>query len=363
MAWWIPMAIGAAGSVIQANSASKQNSNQLSWNRYNSQMAYNTEMANVEAGLAIGGLNAAAQMAAGQANAAMEMAAGKFNAQLEMMGAEFNARAIGQIAQYNASLISLTTDYNTTLLEDEEAMMWEAAELDLLHLANQRAIERGQIEGQQAASGVVMGQDSAADVIISQQAQAELDSFVVRHNANREAERIRIEIDKNVFSGQLAWQQTMFQGAMDQHMTRTNAKFRALGIMANASLSAAGTIANASLGAAATMGQAQIGAAAGRASARYGYNAGIAGAQMQYDQNKTSIKNNLVSGLFGAAASGATNYFSMKPTSAGQSLGFTTQTQKYSTATRSASQLARQGSPAWERVLRGQMTQPGTSLM
>ena len=338
MAWWIPAAIGAVGSLVNYSSQNKQNSNQAAWNRYNSQMSYNTDMSNIAAMEKIGGMNAA-----------MQMAAGKMNAQIELAAGEINAQAIEGIARYNASLINLTTDYNTLLLEDELAMLWEAAELDMLHLENQRAVEKGQIEAGQAASGTVMGQDSNADVLISQQTAADLDAFIVRHNANRQAEGIRIQIDENVFNGQLAWQQTMFKGAMDSMLTRTNAQ-----------LGAIGSVANAAVGAASTMGQTAIQAAAGRQSARYALDAGMAGAQMQYDQNSTTIKNNFVSGLFGSLSVGATNYFGMKQPTA--TLGFKP-TVQLSTASKSASQLARSGSPAWERVLAGQISQPGTSLL
>jgi len=296
-------------------------------------------------------------MAAGQANAAMQMEAGKFNAQLEVMGADFNSEVIQRMTQYNASLIRATTDYNTSLLEDELEMMWEAADLDLALLDNQRSVERGAIEATQAASGTVMGVGSNAEVLIDQKTQADLDAFVVRHNANREAENINIQIQENVFNGQLAWQQTMFKGAMDSYSTRVNAGIRAAGALGNAALGAAGTLGNAAMGAAAIMGETMISGAAQRQSARYAYNSGMAGASMQYNQNKTQISNNLVNGLFGAAAWGAGNYYAMKQTPV--SLGFSAK----SSVSKSAAQLARANHPAWERVLAGQMSTPGTSLI
>lgn len=340
MAWYIPMVISAVGSAVNYSSQNKQNSNQAAWNRYNAHMSYNADMANIGAMGKIGAMNASAQMAAG-----------RINAQLERSAGEINARAIEMTTAYNASLINLTTAYNTTLLDDEIAMMWEAANLDILHLENQRAVEKGAIEGQQAGSGVVMGQDSAEDVIVSQQTQAALDTFVVRHNANREAEKIRIQIDENIFNGTLAWQQTMFQGSMDALMTRTNAELRAQGALANAAI-----------GAAATMAETGINQAAARQSARYRLDAGLAGATMQYNQNKTTIKNNFVNGLFGAGISGAQNYYMMKQPNLTNIFKSSTSAPR-STASRSATTLARQSHPSWERVLQGQLSTPGTTLM
>lgn len=290
MAWWIPMAMQAAGTVVQNVSANKQNQQQAAWNRYNTNMGYNVDMANIKSN----------QMLS-EFNAGMAMAAGRFNSQLEIMGADINVDVLEAVTIYNGSLINATTEYNTKLLEDELAMMWESAELDLMLLDQQRERERGEIIASQASSGTVIGEGSNADVLISQQTQAELDSFIVRHNANRQAEKIQIAIDQNIYSGEMAWQQNMFKGAMDSYLTRTNAR-----------INAAGTLANAAMQANSILGQSRIQGIADTQTARYKYTSGMANAASSYNSNQVGILNNTVSGLFSSFSSGVQSYYNRK---------------------------------------------------
>ena len=290
--WWVPMALSAAGSVITAGSQNKQNSNARAWNQYNTQMQYNTDLGNIQAQTAIAGMNAAMQLQAGKVNAALELQAGAINAE-----------SAKRIAAYNAQLISATSLYNDSLYEQELGMLWESLDLDLLLMSNERAVERGAIEGQQSASGVLMGQDSNADVIIDQMTQEQLDATVVRHQADREAKKLGDARAQSMWNAQNEFAQTLWMGEMEAYSNLANAQIRSTGALMNAQIGAAGTLATAA-----------ISAQAGRTSARNAYTAGMWGAQVDYNQNKNPISNNLVSGLFGAAGAGISGYYAAKPT-------------------------------------------------
>ena len=313
-AWAIPAGLQALGAISGRANARSQNSNQLAWNQYNAGMQRGVDKLNNKTMVALGMANANGQMAAGKINAALAIKAGEINAQTELMVADFNSRQIEMIAAYNSSIIGATALYNDSLLEDELDMMYEAMDLDLLLMDNQRAVERGAIEGQQAGSGVVMGQDSAAEVLIDSETQGALDAFVVRHNADQEARKISNARAKGIWEAQMSLHQTHWQGQMESFATRTNAQFRASNIMANAGLQAQGALANAASGAASTMAQTQIQSKANMLSSDYRYQAGMAGANMQYSQNNQQIQNNFIQGMFGAATTGAASYFAYKPT-------------------------------------------------
>jgi len=292
MAWWIPMAIGAAGSLITAGSQNKQNANQRAWSQYNATMQYNTDVGNIKAQTAIAGMNAA-----------MQMAAGKANAKIALATAEINSETTRMIAAYNNQLITATSLYNDSLYEQELSLMWDAMDLDLELMANERAVERGGIEAAQSASGTVMGQGSNEDVIVNQMTQEAMDATVVRHRADIEAKRIGDARAQSLWTAQNEVMHTWFMGEMEALTLTSNARMQAAGAMANASISAAGTLATAG-----------IAEKAGMMSAQNSLSSGMWGAQLGYDQNKNTIQTNLVRGLFGAAGAGASSYFAQKPT-------------------------------------------------
>ena len=61
------------------------------------------------------------------------------------------------------------------------------------------------------------------------------------------------------------------------------------------------------------MAQTSINGLANRLSTNMRYQAGMQNASFQYSQNQQQINNNLISGLFGAASMGVSNYFMTKP--------------------------------------------------
>jgi len=264
MAWMI-IAAQAISSIISANSASKQNESQLAWNRYNAEANYNTALTNI-----------AARSAISQANAAMAMATGRLQANASLATAETNA-----------NIIWATTVYNDRLLAEELDQMWNAEELDQGLLAKQRAVERGGIEAQQAASGTVMGQDSNADVIIDQKTAEALDSFVIRHNADIKAAEISNARAKGLWEGNMAVKKTLWEGNLAANMSLANSKLQAAGMITESIISNA----------------------ADRASAISARDAGMAGADTNYNQNNTQIGSSLLSGLFNTGAQAASDYY------------------------------------------------------
>lgn len=340
MSWWmaIPAVLQAGAAIAGASGASKQNESQLAINRYNAGMQYQTDINNANSVMAIGGMNAA-----------MAMAAGRVNASAIMQAAQLQSSVGKQVAQYNAEMTRVAAGYNDSLFAEELTNLWEAAELDMALLENQRAVEAGAITADQAASGTVLGEGSNADVLIDQETQAQLDAFIVRHNANTQANSIKNARAKGMWEANMQIQKIMWEGELNSYATLTNARIQSGAALAQAGLQAAGTLATAA-----------ISSNAERRTAVNRYNAGMYGASQQYSSNRTAISTNLITGLFNAGATGVSTYFGAKQV---PSPPRNTVSAPISTATRSASQLARSGNPAWERVLQGQISQPGGTLL
>jgi len=269
MAWWIPMAISAASSLMQAGQASAQNKSQLGWNRYNAQMRFKTDMTNIAASHIISGINASAVAAAGA----------------------IQATAIEQTAKFNANMIRQTADYNDSLLEEELSLMWDSINLDLQLLDNQRAVERGELRANQAASGVIMDQDSAQDVVVDQKTQEALDAFIIRHGGDIQAAKINNARAQGQWQADAQIVKTIWEGQMGAWAARASAGAQAGAIRASGN----------------------IAAAADTISAGYKLKAGMAGSDLGYNQNQTQISNSLMNGIFSAAAQGASNYYRQKP--------------------------------------------------
>ena len=277
MAWWIPMAISAASTLMQSGQASAQNKQQLGWNRYNAQMQFKTDMANIAGSHIISNINASAVAAAGSIQAA----------------------AIEQTSKFNAEMIRRTQEYNDGLMEEELSLLWDSVNLDLQLLENQRAVERGDIRANQAASGVIMDQDSAQDVMVDQKTQEAMDAFIIRHGGDIQAAKISNARAQSQWQADAQVVKTIWEGQMGAWAARASAGAQAGAIRASGN----------------------IAAMADRISAGYRLQAGMAGSNMGYSQNQTMISNNMVNGLFSAAAQGASNYYRQKPTGgAGSSL-------------------------------------------
>lgn len=249
----------AGGSSGRANDA--QAYNQAAWGRYNANMGYNISMNNIMAQGMIAGVNARATMAA----------------------ASVNSKVMLQTAQYNMNAIAQTTRYNSSLLDEELALMWEATDLDLTMIQDQRARERGTMLSVQAASGTVMNQDSNFDVIVAQKTMEAQDMFVVQHNGEIAAANILNQKAQGKWEGAVAMQKLQWEGQLGSWATMANARIQAGAGLASAAISGM----------------------AGQQSAMYQRDAGLAQASMNFSNYQTSNTNSMVSGLFSTAGQAA----------------------------------------------------------
>jgi len=340
MSWWWAgvAAVQAVGSLVQANSQASQNKSQLAINQYNATMKYNTEMNNISAGLKIAGVNAA--MAGAAANLNMQLAA--YNANTIRDVSEYNNEIIAQSVGYNNNLIAATTGYNNSLLEEEIGDIWEAAELDVALLEQQRARERGEAVAIQAASGTVIGTGSNADVIIDSMTQEALDTLIIRHGADKQAEQVRREQARNSYMGTLEMQRLLWEGQVQIQKNAYEAEQAARTTLVGGAVQSQNMLMQSMANTAGSLIQAQ----AGQQSARQGLSANMWNASMSYNQNRSTIQSNMVAGLFNAASTGIAGYYGSKPT---------TQEPYYPVAQRYP------GGPKFQMV--PGLTYPGSSLL
>ncbi len=279
-------AVSAVGSVVSANSASAQNKTQAAWGRYNSQMGYNNDMANIQS----------------------QSMLGMFNAAMQMKAARANSQATLDMARFNSQQVQDTVGYNNLLLEEEERLMWEAADLDMMLMEQQREKERGDIVGAQASSGITIGEGSHEDVVVEQRTQEALDAFVIRHNADIGASKIRNATAQNIWQGKAQVQKIMYEGQMGAAMSMNNARLASMG----------------------TMMETALGASAGSRSAAFARDSGMSGASQGYSANEARISGELTSGLFSSASSAVGSYYGGKTVDTGSLLaGSTAQVDHY----------------------------------
>ena len=294
MAWqFVPAVLTTIGAISSYSSGQQQNKNRLAWGQYNAQMQYNTAMGNIDAQVMLAGLNFGfAKQAAG-----MQSKIAEFQYGLASRAADMELYK----AQYNANILTQTTLYNNSLLDAEIADIWEAADLDLVHLANQRARERGAMS---VDTGVTLGQDSHAEVMIDSMTQEALDAFVVRRGADRKVRDINNQIAKNLYEGQLGIHKMAWEGKLNHYNIMLGAQANYM----NAQMGAASTL----LQGAADYASANISAIANRASAYSQLQSNLYGAQFDYDANKAQLKNNLTRGIFSGIGMGIGTYYDMK---------------------------------------------------
>jgi len=260
--------IGGIGGLISGNSAAAQHDNAAAWAEYNRQMQRGTDMYNIQSSLMIAGLNASLARAAGAAQSASILAA----------------------AKYNANIIGLTTDYNTQLLEEEMTRVWNDLDLDIRQIEMFRSRERGTMLADQAGSGTVMGEGSNAILVIDQMTMEALDVTIAEFGADRSAANISNQIAQGQWQGEVAIQQTMWEGEMAAYNATYNANLQATGAYASA----------------------VIQADANMYSSKQAFMAGgnnITQAEYQFDQTQTQ---NMIKGLFTAAATGAAASYAAK---------------------------------------------------
>ena len=255
----------AASSIVGHNSAKKQNEAQAAANTWNASMGYSTTLGNIQASNMIGRFNAQAAVQAG-----------RISAQAYMMGAEMNA-----------DIIRATAQYNDSLLATEEEQLWDALELDVELMRNERLRERGTMLAIQSVSGTVMGTGSNADAVTDQMTQEALDLFVMRHNADIGAADLLNARAQGLWEADMQAKKVMWEGQ----------------------LAAITTQANANMGAASQLATTAISGAANLISATNARDSQMASGSLQYAQNNMQAQSNLVTGLFGAAQQGVAAFY------------------------------------------------------
>jgi len=273
MSWYqyIPAALSAISAISESNQVSGGTANQGSYQKYEAQRQYEVSISNIRA-----------QQAIAKANAASVAS-----------GSKFKAEMVEDEALFNANMIKATTAYNDELLDYEEELLWEQADLDLDLLARRRAVERGTIKAQQSASGTVMGEGSNAEVIIDQKTQEALDAFVVRRSADTAARKIQNQRAQNVWQGEMAIQKTLYQGKLSKLSTQYSGTAQANSILA----------------------QSGIKAKADKISAGFSRDSGFSSGRNTTQAGKDASWNRLTSGLLSAGAQAASTYYGNKSTS------------------------------------------------
>ena len=273
MSWYqyIPAALSAVSAISESNQVSGGTANQGSYQKYEAQRQYEVSTSNIRA-----------QQAIAKANAASVAS-----------GSKFKAEMVEDEALFNANMIKATTAYNDELLDYEEELLWEQADLDLDLLARRRAVERGTIKAQQSASGTVMGEGSNAEVIIDQKTQEALDAFVVRRSADIAARKIQNQRAQNIWQGEMAIQKTLYQGKLSKLSTQYSGTAQANSILA----------------------QSGIKAKADKISAGFSRDSGFSRGRNTTQAGKDASWNRLTSGLLSAGAQAASTHYDNKSTS------------------------------------------------
>lgn len=350
--WPLVLAAGAsiAGGFISANTTRKNGQIAQQTANRNALMQQQAGAQNAKMIRALGSANAGLVMSGGKYNAALAMMGGEYNAALAMMEADVNNQFIRSVANYNSLMQTAIASHNASLLEAEVDNVWEAADLDLTQLEQQRARTAGTAEAYFSASGVVMGQDSAADVVADINTQFELDKTIVRHNAEMEANRFLNEAAKSRFQGGLEARRILWEGQMATFQNTANANLRAAGYRVNAGIEAGGAMVNAGIQAGGILGQSMLDAATTRYNANVSaYNTRSEG-YASYQAAKNLAGQQVLGGFLGAVTTGATLYgMQNTPTSGG--------TTTPSLSRQSVAPYAVNYRPSYR------LTQPGTSLL
>jgi len=268
--------IGLFGGFLSGSAKDAQFKNQQAWAKYNANMQYQTDLFNIKNNYALSAVGAAATMAA----------------------ASVNATTIKYNTEYNAAMIYSTTQYNQELAEVEMTRLWEDQDLDLEQLELFRLRERGGIVADQAASGTVIDDGTNKEVVISQTAQRAMDANIIRYGADRKAADISNQMARSSWEGQVAIQQTMYEGELN-----------AWNIMSSAQIQAG-----------ATMGAAELTKFTDTYSAKQKKWATGVGIQNNVATFNRQNYSQMTSGLFSAAGSFAGSYFKNKPFGGGASL-------------------------------------------
>lgn len=215
----IPAAM-AGVSVFQGlvgNAAARRNARAVrAWGAYNSAMAR--------------------RYSAFNANAIEELA--KVNSFLIEATAETNIKIKEALTQYNAALRVQVAEQNAALLEKEAALVWEAQELDQTLFRRQAELLQKDSRAKFASSGVDMNSGSPVDYMVDQSTQIELESFIIRHNADIQIGKILDAAALGRWQGEAEASAIMFEGALENLTTGTQSKMQMMQLNAQAAYDA-----------------------------------------------------------------------------------------------------------------------------
>lgn len=270
MAWWfaIPAVISAVSAISQSGQQAQNAQAAGSWTRYNAQMGYNNTLGNLRSQMQLSKFNAAMSLKAGRAASA----------------------AAAGAASASAQSIHMTALYNDATLEEDLRLMWDAAELKVDQIEDQRAQERGTMIASQAASGTVIGEGSNEDVIVSQMAQEEMDKFIVMHGADIQAAKLTNARTGGLWQSQVQIAKVLYEGRLGASAAMNNAISQAASGLANTA----------------------IGGIAELQSAGYKLEAGLAGGNIAEQQGMQQSSNTLFNGMFSAISQGVSGYYGQK---------------------------------------------------
>ena len=264
----IGAAVGLVGGLISGGAADAAQKNQSAWAAYNANMQFKTDLYNIRSDAALNKFNIASTMAA----------------------ARINSEAVLATADYNAAMTYATTSYNDTLMQQELDQIWQDEGLDLTQLEQFRMREKGNLVAEQAASGTTIGEGSNAAAVIDQTTQRAMDANVIMFNADRRAADISNKKAGGLWEGEVAINQLIWDGKMQAYSINSNAQIQA------GSMAVGGALRK----------------NAGIYTAKQQRSMSNAGIAMNTSQFKSQNTQNMVSGLFSAAASGASNYYKAK---------------------------------------------------
>lgn len=218
--------VGAIGGYfLSGDDAYDTAQTQAGWQRYYAQQQYGLSMM----------------------QSAFGMAAAQSNYNMAAMAAGLNRLNSDAILNYNAILVYEAAQYQSKLYDIDLANLYDARDLNILYLEQQRQAEQGDIQASAAASGVSTSSGSVLDVMVSSEHQAMLDQWVVQRNAHVQASLIRNAQAKSLYEGELTVRKMMYEGRMNSLQQYTNTMLNATSNLTAAKTSALGSMFTAGL--------------------------------------------------------------------------------------------------------------------
>lgn len=203
---------GLVGGLISGGSADDQFKNQQAWARYNNQMVYQTELANITSSFMLTALNINELQQA----------------------AKLRAEAAKAAAEYNAGMVRHTQAYNNELSVAQLERVWNAEGLDLDQLEHYRERERGTMVADRAASGTTLDEGSNTAIVVDQMTQEALDATIIRWGADIKAADIKNQQAAGNWQANVKVEQILWEGEMTAFNTHSNTSSQARTLATNA---------------------------------------------------------------------------------------------------------------------------------